>query len=173
MLQADKEEMHKGWVRISENERCGITNGSYVRLSYGEKSVFTQVRGTRPGENGIVKMSEWYRDFLGLKYDPSRKVDLETTQSTVWKVFDRLRALLSHPDDVFRLSIGLAFISLALGLFGVGLAFLSINLSAINLSAACSAVLGFLTVLALVVAILGIILGILIIAKPAKPTNSS
>ena len=163
VLEADKEEMHKGWVRISEKKRCGIKSSSYVKLSYCKKSVFTQVRGNLRGENGILNISEWYRDFLGLKDDPSEKVDLKLSDQR--QVFYWLRALMSHPDDAIRLSIGLATISIALGVLGVGLA---IGLSVSPPVVSCS-IIGFFSVVALVAGCFGV----KIVKGPARPTNSS
>ena len=134
---ADKEDVHKGWVRISKDKRCGIASGSYIKLSYGKKSVFTQVRGT-PNEIDVVKMSEWYRNSLGWEDPPPRKVVLEISQK--WLI-DRLHALLSHPDDAIRTSIGLAFISVALGLLGIGFALLPSIFSAVFTSEETSSVM--------------------------------
>ena len=169
VLLADKEEIHKGWVRISENKRRGIASGSYVKLSRGRRSVFTQVRGT-PGETSIIKMSEWYRNSLGWDDPPQGLVDLELNQKALFcELLRKLFALISHPDDSVRTSIGLAFISLTLGFLGVSLALLSISLSVAS-PVAFWPIIAFLAFLALV--LLGF--GIKAILKSApKLTNSS
>lgn len=159
---AHKAEIHKGWVRISEEERCGIANGRYIKLSHGEKSVFTQVRGTPNNEIDVARISEWYRKFLGLEESLSEKVGLKLRDQR--QVYYWLRALMSHPDDASRLSIGLAFISIVLGFSGVGLA---IGLSASS-PAMCWSIIGLFVFIAV-----GVVFGIKIVKGPARPTNSN
>ena len=56
------EEIHAGYIRISENLRCGIRNGDYIKLTTNSRTIYCQVRGT-PNNTNLVKISEWYREL--------------------------------------------------------------------------------------------------------------
>lgn len=111
---ADKEDEHKGWIRISEELRGGIESGSYIRVKGNNKTIYCQVRGT-PKESGKIKMNEYYRLKLGWQ-DLQDKVHITVEPANFW---DKLRAISSHPDSIVRIGFGLGCISVGLGCISV------------------------------------------------------
>ena len=146
---ADRDDMHKGWIRISQelDLRKGIRNMAYVKVSANNRKVYCQIRGT-PEKAGRVEMNEWYRNALGWTDPPDEEVEL-----TIEKVsfFRRICAFAQHPDDIVRVGIGLGMISVGLGILSIILAF-SISVTGIaswvfylilGLAALMLAVIGF------------------------------
>ena len=117
IFSADKDEMHDGWIRISEDLRGNINSGVYVQVKANNQTIYCQVRGT-PKEFGIVRMNEWYRTLLGWPGDnpPTEEIEF-TIQETGLR--GKMKALTTHPSDITRVSFGLGLISISLGLLSV------------------------------------------------------
>lgn len=114
---ADRDDMHKGWIRISEelDLRNGIRNMAYVKVSANNRKVYCQIRGT-PEKAGRVEINEWYRNAFGWTDPPDEEVELTLKKvGVIWKI----AAFAQHPDDIVRIGIGLGIISVGLGLTGV------------------------------------------------------
>jgi len=116
-------EIHKGWVRLSEDSRGGIPSGRYVRLAHGGRKIHCQLRGQLEGtpEKDCVEMSEYYRDKLSLAPGEVFGIEIEEVGQC-----GRLRALFNHPDDTVQVAmylgaigVGLGAIGLVLGLIGL------------------------------------------------------
>lgn len=101
---AEPNDLHKGWIRVSENLRGEIPNATYVQVSANDKKVFCQVRGTQGRENR-VEINEWYRNWLGWWGDepPAEAQELEIQEVGF---IGRIEALSSHPDDIVRVGLG-------------------------------------------------------------------
>jgi len=119
--EAIREDVHKGWIRVSEDLRGDIPNGAYVQVIANNNKVCCQVRGT-PNEIGCVRIAEWYRNVLGWTEPPSSEIELEIKEVGL---LGRINAWSLHPDDIVRVAIALGIISVGLGLLGVILAFLT------------------------------------------------
>jgi len=119
VYKAGPDDVHKGWIRVSDelDLRKGIPNGAYVQLIANNRKVYCQIRGT-PEKAGRIEMNEWYRNILGWR-DPPTEAEL-----TIKEVgfFARIRALADHPDDIVRVAIALAMISVSLSLISFTLA---------------------------------------------------
>ena len=120
---AHKEETNEGWIRVSSDIRGKIGSRSYVKVwtpDEPDQVVYCQVRGT-PGRTGTIVINEWYREALGwgdLALNPAQQVELLV--EPVGRL-GRLRALLTHPQEVVRVGLGLALLGIGLGLTGLGL----------------------------------------------------
>src|SRR4030042_1356615 len=111
---ASSEDVNKGWIRISKELRSGISSRAYVEVEANNRRIWCQVLGT-PGEDGCVKMSEWYRELLGWTDLPTENAHLKLKEVG----FEgRIKAWHSHPDDVVPVGIGLGFMSVGLGALG-------------------------------------------------------
>ena len=108
------EDQHKGWIRVSEELRGGIENGSYIEVRGKEKSVYCQIRGT-PRKTGIIQMNEYYRAKFGWE-NPKKQVEITIGETGFW---GKLRAIQSHPDSLVRVGFGLGCISVGLGCISV------------------------------------------------------
>ena len=108
---AEPDDVHKGWIRVSDDLRNGVPNGAYIKVIANNRKVYCQVRGT-PGKARRVEINEWYRNIFGWT-DPPNEV-IEFTIKEVCS-FGRIRAWSLHPDDIVRVGIGLGIISVGLG----------------------------------------------------------
>jgi len=114
---ANKDDEHKGWIRVSENLRKGIRNGAYVKIEAYKRKAYCQIRGT-PKKEGRIEINEWYRNALGWT-DPPEGIELIIKEVGL---SGRLHAFSSHPDDIVRIGVGLGIISVGLGLLSVVMA---------------------------------------------------
>jgi len=119
LKKASQEDVNRGWIRISEELRGGISSRAYVEVEANNRKIWCQVLGT-PGEHGCVKMSEWYREFLGWTELPVENVHLTLREVGRGCM---IKAWSYHPDDIVRVGICLGFISMALGLLSCIFAF--------------------------------------------------
>jgi hypothetical protein len=113
--QATKEEMHAGFVRISENLRHEIRNGDYIQLTTNDRTIYCQVRGT-PNKIDTIIINEWYRELLGINNIPDTEIELEIAKASF---FGMLNAFQYHPDNIIRISLGLGISSVGLGLMSL------------------------------------------------------
>ncbi len=128
--QSDLEDVHKNWIRVSEDLRDGIPNGAYAKVIANKKKIYCQSRGT-PGKAGQIEINEWYRNALGWTDPPTGKVEMTIKEVGL---LGRIKAWSSHPEDIVRIGIGLGMISVGLGALSVVLSVLppSIRLMASN-----------------------------------------
>jgi len=111
---ADRDDMYKGWIRLSDDLRNGIQSGTYVQLIANRRKVCCLIRGT-PGKAGRIEMNEWYRNTLGWS-DPPNEAELTIKEVGT---FRRIGAWSRHPDDIVRVGIGVGMISVGLGLLSI------------------------------------------------------
>ena len=116
---ANPSDVHKSWIRVSENLRGAIPSGAYVRVTANNRTVYCQILGT-PGKTGRIEINEWYRNSLGWTDPP---IEAELTIKEVG-LLGRLRAWSWHPEDIVRVGVGLGLTSVGLGALGILLAFL-------------------------------------------------
>lgn len=107
-------DIHKPWIRVSEDLRDGIRSGSYVQIEANGRRAYCQIRGTQ-GEKGRVEINEWYRNILGWPELPGEVV-LKIKEADI---LGKIRAWKSHPDDIVRIGIGLGAIGIGLGLLSI------------------------------------------------------
>lgn len=119
LKKASSEDVNKGWIRISKGLRGGISSRAYVEVEANDRRIWCQVLGT-PGEDGCVKMGEWYRELLGWTDLPTENVRLKLREVGLR---GKIEAWRSHPDDVVHVGIGLGFMSVGLGALGFSIAF--------------------------------------------------
>ena len=99
---ANKDDEHKGWIRVSENLRKDIPSGAYVKIKAYKRKVYCQIKGT-PKKEGRIEINEWYRNALGWT-DPPKEIELTIKEVGL---LGRLHAFSSHPDDIVRIGVGL------------------------------------------------------------------
>jgi hypothetical protein len=114
ILPAKEDDMHMGWVRLSDDLRGEIANGSYVQIEANKKVINCQIRGT-PGKLGRLEINEWYRNKLGWETPPN-EAEIVVTKTGI---AGRFKALMQHPDDIVRIGIGLGVLGLGLGLLAI------------------------------------------------------
>lgn len=124
IFSADKEDIRKGWIRVSEKTRGYIPSASYVRIKANGRTIYCQIRGTNKGE-GLIEINEWYRSLLGWDNTPE-SADFEFKQVGL---SGRLHALSMHPDDIVRIGTGLGLLSVGLGLLSVFFTTVSASIS--------------------------------------------
>ena len=107
---------HSPWIRVSDDLRGGIRNGTYIQINANGKKAYSQIRGIQ-GEKGRVEMNEWYRNILGWDDLPG-EVELHIKEADM---LGKIRAWKSHPDDIVRIGIGLGMIGIGLGLLSIDL----------------------------------------------------
>lgn len=142
----------QGWIRIPEEIREGIPNGSFVKIRANKRVVYCQLRGTS-SEERIAIVNEHYRDVFGI--EAGQEVDLDITPVT-W-IFGKLRALAMHPDHLVRFGFGLSFVGLAMGMIALIVALLPYAVISIGRPWEWA---GWVTVITL--AVLALIIGYLI-----------
>jgi hypothetical protein len=113
-------EIHRGWVRLSEDLRDCVRNRAYVRLVYGGCKVHCQIMGN-PKEEDCLEMSEYYRDKLGLAPGEVFGIEIEEVGPC-----GRIRAWCAHPDDTVRVALTLGLVGVSLGLIGLALGLISL-----------------------------------------------
>jgi hypothetical protein len=109
-------DVHKPWIRVSDDLRGGIHNGTYVQINANGKRAYCQIRGIQ-GAECRVEINEWYRNILGWSVLPD-EVELTIKEANI---IGKIRAWKSHPDDIVRIGIGLGAIGIALGLLSIAL----------------------------------------------------
>ena len=109
-------EIHKGWVRLSEDSRGDIPSERYVRLAHGRDKIHCQLRGQLGDtpERDCVEMSEYYRGKLHLTV--GRRFDIEIEEVGLW---GRIIAYCHHPDDTVRAALILGITAVILGIIAV------------------------------------------------------
>ena len=112
-------EVLQGWIRIPEEIRGGIPNGSFVKIRVNKRVVYCQLSGTS-SEERIAIVNEHYRDVLGI--EAGQELDLEITP-VKW-IFGKLRAFAMHPNHLVRFGFGFSFIGLAMGMIALIVALL-------------------------------------------------
>lgn len=137
VFEADLNDVHKGWIRISDDLRNDIPNGAYVKIITDNRKVYCQIRGT-PKRVARVEINEWYRNALGWSEPPN---EAELTIKEVG-FFGRIHAWSSHPNDITRFGIALGIISVGLGLLGTILAILPPSIRLIASGSLCDSVFG-------------------------------
>jgi len=116
--QAEAEDLHKPWIRISKTKRKGIIgNKDFVKVRANKKKAYCQIRGTSDEYSEKIEMSEHYRELLGWKQIPKENVKLEITR--INQTFGIWRIIYYHPDDFVRLGIGLGVTSIFVALISL------------------------------------------------------
>lgn len=116
---SSESEVLQGWIRIPEEIRGGIPNGSFVKIRANRRVVYCQLRGTSSKER-IAIVNEHYRDILGV--EAGQELDLDLTPIK-W-IFGKLRALPMHPDHLVRFGFGFSFVGLVMGMVALIIALL-------------------------------------------------
>jgi hypothetical protein len=132
------EETKEGWVWLPANPALTSIH-VHIRNPHNNRSVYCERRtadenfrqtynspsGTKrlPESEKFIVLNSWYREQLGI-FDTKIAMPLDIQDAPGWMA--ALRAFTAHPNPAIRVSMVLAFISLALGLTGIAIGLLSL-----------------------------------------------
>lgn len=112
---ANRDEVFTDMVRIPENHRNGIENGTVVRIWHGGRRVFAIARGLHDRSDSVIVMDEFVRRRLGV--DRASQIDSKNIRrATRW---EKLTWYLEATNPAVHVPAWVAVISLALGTLSV------------------------------------------------------